>query len=221
MQNNNQIQDQYGNSYNHVLPLVVGGLTITCEDNMKLMSRYPDNYFDLAIVDPPYGIGISSNPVRQQHQKKDWDSAIPTKEYFNELFRVSKNQIIWGGNYFDLPPSRGFFIWDKKQPHDFSLAMCEMAWSSIQKPAKMWSLSVLKEQNKIHPTQKPIQLYEWLLMNNAEEGFKILDTHLGGGSIALACHNLKYELTACEIDEEYFAETKQRIINHTNQQKLF
>ena len=210
-----------GNLAKPLLPLVVGGLTITCEDNMELMSRYADDYFDLAIVDPPYGIGISSNPVRQQHQKKDWDSAIPTKEYFNELFRVSKNQIIWGGNYFDLPPSRGFFIWDKKQPHDFSLAMCEMAWSSIQKPAKMWSLSVLKEQNKIHPTQKPIQLYEWLLMNNAEEGFKILDTHLGGGSIALACHNLKYELTACEIDKDYFIETKQRIINHVSQQKLF
>ena len=216
-----KINDQTPHCSKHVLPLVVGGLTITCEDNMELMSRYPDNYFDLAIVDPPYGIGISSNPVRQQHQKKDWDSAIPTKEYFNELFRVSKNQIIWGGNYFDLPPSRGFFIWDKKQPHDFSLAMCEMAWSSIQKPAKMWSLSVLKEQNKIHPTQKPIQLYEWLLMNNAEEGFKILDTHLGGGSIALACHNLKYELTACEIDKEYFKDTKQRIINHVAQQSLF
>lgn len=216
-----KIKDESPHCSKHVLPLVVGGLTITCEDNMELMSRYPDNYFDLAIVDPPYGIGISSNPVRQQHQKKDWDSAIPTKEYFNELFRVSKNQIIWGGNYFDLPPSRGFFIWDKKQPHDFSLAMCEMAWSSIQKPAKMWSLSVLKEQNKIHPTQKPIQLYEWLLMNNAEEGFKILDTHLGGGSIALACHNLKYELTACEIDKDYFIETKQRIINHVAQQSLF
>ena len=216
-----KINDKSPHCSKHVLPLVVGGLTITCEDNMELMSRYPDNYFDLAIVDPPYGIGISSNPVRQQHQKKDWDSAIPTKEYFNELFRVSKNQIIWGGNYFDLPPSRGFFIWDKKQPHDFSLAMCEMAWSSIQKPAKMWSLSVLKEQNKIHPTQKPIQLYEWLLMNNAEEGFKILDTHLGGGSIALACHNLKYELTACEIDKDYFIETKQRINNHVAQQSLF
>lgn len=214
-------EKEKGNLAKPLLPLVVGGLTITCEDNMELMARYPDNYFDLAIVDPPYGIGISSNPVRQQHQKKDWDSAIPTKEYFNELFRVSKNQIIWGGNYFDLPPSRGFFIWDKKQPHDFSLAMCEMAWSSIQKPAKMWSLSVLKEQNKIHPTQKPIQLYEWLLMNNAEEGFKILDTHLGGGSIALACHNLKYELTACEIDKDYFIETKQRITNHLAQQTLF
>ncbi len=189
-------------------------------DNMELMKRYPDNYFDLAIVDPPYGIGISSNPVRQQHQKKDWDSAIPTKEYFNELFRVSKNQIIWGGNYFDLPPSRGFFIWDKKQPHDFSLAMCEMAWSSIQKPAKMWSLSVLKEQNKIHPTQKPIQLYEWLLMNNAEEGFKILDTHLGSGSIAIACHDYTYAVTACEVDKEYYDKAIQRIKNHVSQQQL-
>jgi len=195
-------------------------MNITNEDNMELMARYPDNHFDLAIVDPPYGIGISSNPVRQQHQKKDWDSAIPTKEYFNELFRVSKNQIIWGGNYFDLPPSRGFFIWDKKQPHDFSLAMCEMAWSSIQKPAKMWSLSVLKEQNKIHPTQKPIQLYEWLLMNNAEEGFKILDTHLGSGSIAIACHDLEYDLTACELDTEYFDAAMKRINNHKKQLKL-
>ena len=157
-------------------------------DCIEGMKQYPDKYFDLAIVDPPYGIGISNNPVRQQHQKKDWDNAIPTKEYFVELFRVSKNQIIWGGNYFDLHPTKGFFIWDKKQPHDFSLAMCEMAWSSIQKPAKMWSLSVLKEQNKIHPTQKPIELYEWLLMNNAKEGDKILDTHLGSGSSRIAAY---------------------------------
>ena len=195
-------------------------MNITNEDNMALMARYPDKYFDLAIVDPPYGIGISSNPVRQQHEKKGWDNAIPTKEYFYELFRVSKNQIIWGGNYFDLPPTQGFFIWDKKQPHDFSLAMCEMAWSSFQKPAKMWSLSVLKERNKIHPTQKPIQLYEWLLMNNAEEGDKILDTHLGSGSIAIACHDLKYDLTACELDTEYFDAAMKRINNHKKQLKL-
>ena len=200
---------------------VTDKITITNEDCMELLKRTPDNYFDLAIVDPPYGIGISSNPIRQQHQKKDWDNAIPTKKYFDELFRVSKNQIIWGGNYFDLPPSRGFFIWDKKQPHDFSLAMCEMAWSSIQKPAKMWKLSVLKEQNKIHPTQKPIQLYEWLLMNNSEKGFKILDTHLGSGSIAIACHNLGFELTACELDVEYYDKAIQRIKDHTSQQKLF
>jgi site-specific DNA-methyltransferase (adenine-specific) len=196
-------------------------LTITNEDNMDLMSRYPDKYFDLAIVDPPYGIGISSNPVRQKHTKKTWDNQIPLQNYFYELFRVSKNQIIWGGNYFDLPSTQGFFIWDKKQPHDFSLAMCEYAWSSIQKPAKMWSLSIHKEQNKIHPTQKPIELYKWLLENNAKEGDKILDTHLGSGSIAIACHDYGFDLTACELDKEYYDKAMQRINNHTAQIKMF
>ena len=196
-------------------------LTITNEDNMQLMARYADKYFDLAIVDPPYGIGISSNPVRQKHKKKIWDNSIPNKEYFNELFRVSKNQIIWGGNYFDLPPTQGFFIWDKKQPHDFSLAMCEYAWSSIQKPAKMWSLSIHKEQNKIHPTQKPVELYKWILENNAKQGDKILDTHLGSGSIAIACHDYGFDLTACELDKEYFDKAMQRINNHTKQLNLF
>lgn len=196
-------------------------ITITNECNMELMARYPNNYFDLAIVDPPYGIGISSNPVRQKHKKKDWDSAIPKEDYFLELFRVSKNQIIWGGNYFDLPPTQGFFIWDKKQPHDFSLAMTEYAWSSIQKPAKMWSLSVQKEQKKIHPTQKPVQLYEWLLLNNAKEGDKILDTHLGSGSIAIACHNLKFDLTACELDKDYYEASLLRLQQHQSQLTMF
>jgi len=195
-------------------------INITNEDNMQLMARYEDNYFDLAIVDPPYGIGISSNPVRQKHNKKKWDNNIPQKEYFNELFRVSKNQIVWGGNYFDLPPTQGFFIWDKKQPHDFSLAMCEYAWSSLQKPAKMWSLSVLKEKGKIHPTQKPVELYEWLLLNNAKEGDKILDTHLGSGSIAIACHNLGFDLTACELDKEYFDTAIKRIKQHKSQLRI-
>jgi site-specific DNA-methyltransferase (adenine-specific) len=196
-------------------------MKITNEDNMKLMARYEDNYFDLAIVDPPYGIGISSNPVRQKHSKKKWDDNIPQKDYFAELFRVSRNQIIWGGNYFDLPPTQGFFIWDKKQPHDFSLAMCEFAWTSLQKPAKMWSLSVLKEKGKIHPTQKPVELYEWLLMNNAKEGDKILDTHLGSGSIAIACHNLGFDLTACELDKEYYEAALKRLKQHQAQQRLF
>jgi len=196
-------------------------IELTNEDNMVLMARYPDNYFDLAIVDPPYGIGISGNPVRQKHKKKTWDNSIPNKLYFDELFRVSKHQIIWGGNYFDLPSTQGFFIWDKKQPHDFSLAMCEYAWSSIQKPAKMWSLSIHKEQNKIHPTQKPVELYKWLLENNAKDGDKILDTHLGSGSIALACHDYGFELTACELDTEYYEKAVERIKNHVAQQKLF
>ena len=193
---------------------------ITNEDNMELMARYPDKYFDLAIVDPPYGIGISSNPVRQQHDRKRWDDNIPNDAYFKELFRVSKNQIIWGGNYFDLPPTQGFFIWDKKQPHDFSLAMCEYAWSSIKKPAKMWSLSVLKEKGKIHPTQKPIELYKWLLINNAKEGDKILDTHLGSGSIAIACHDLGFDLTACELDTDYYNAAMKRLTDHQKQLKL-
>lgn len=195
-------------------------ITITNEDNMELMARYPDKYFDLAIVDPPYGIGISSNPLRQKHKKKNWDDNIPNKEYFLELFRVTKNQIIWGGNYFDLPSSQGFFVWDKKQPHEFSLAMCEFAWSSIQKPAKMWSLSVLKE-DKIHPTQKPVELYKWLLKNNAKQGDKILDTHLGSGSIAIAAHDYGFDLTACELDKDYFEAATKRLKQHQSQTKLF
>jgi site-specific DNA-methyltransferase (adenine-specific) len=196
-------------------------IEITNEDCMELLKRTPDNYYELAIVDPPYGIGISSNPIRQQHDKKKWDDNIPQSEYFNELFRVSENQIIWGGNYFDLPPSQGFYVWDKKQPHDFSLAMCEYAWSSFQKPSKMWSLSVLKERGKIHPTQKPVELYEWLLMNNTKEGDKILDTHLGSGSIAIACHNLGFDLTATELDKDYFDAAMKRLNWHRSQLRIF
>lgn len=202
-------------------------IEITNENNLDLMKRYSDKYFDLAIVDPPYGIGISKNPVRQMHKKKDWDNEIPSKQYFDELFRVSKNQIIWGGNYFDLPPSQGFYIWDKKQPENFSLAMCEYAWSSIQKPAKIWSLSVMNEQNKIHPTQKPIELYEWLIMRNAEKGYKILDTHLGSGSIAIAIdiinkrEKLNLQFIGCELDTDYYNKAIERIKSKTITQYLF
>jgi len=198
-------------------------MKITNEDNMELMARYPDKYFDLAIVDPPYGIGISSNPVRQQHKKKNWDNEIPLEKYFNELKRVSKNQIIWGGNYFIdyLNNSQGFIIWDKKQPENFSLAMAEFAYSSIQSPAKIFRYSVLTEQNKIHPTQKPVALYKWLLDKYAKPTDKILDTHLGSGSIAIACHDYGFDLTACELDKEYFDKAMQRINNHTAQTKLF
>lgn len=202
-------------------------IEITNENNLDLMKRYSDKYFDLAIVDPPYCIGISKNPVRQMHKKKDWDNEKPSKQYFDELFRVSKNQIIWGGNYFDLPPSQGFYIWDKKQPENFSLAMCEYAWSSIQKPAKIWSLSVMKEQNKIHPTQKPIELYEWLIMRNAEKGYKILDTHLGSGSIAIAIdiinkrEKLNLQFIGCELDTDYYNKAIERIKSKTITQYLF
>lgn len=194
-------------------------LDIRHMDCMDLMAQYPDKHFDLAIVDPPYGIGISRDTVRHVHDKKEWDNAIPNAEYFVALRRVSKNQIIWGGNYFldHLGSSQGFFIWDKRQPQDFSLAMCEFAWSSIQKPAKMMSLSVLAEKGKQHPTQKPVALYNWLLANYSEPGQTILDTHLGSGSIAIACHYNKNPLTACELDADYYKAACKRIKQQTAQ----
>ena len=202
-------------------------LTITNEDNMALMSRYSDNYFDLAIVDPPYGIGAAKrkNKTKKsiiQYTAKNWDNSIPSKEYFDELFRVSKNQIIWGGNYFDLPPSRFFLIWDKCQPEGLDQAMCEMAWGSFNSSAKIYKTSIQQIQfNRIHPTQKPIKLYKWLLDKYAKQGDKILDTHLGSGSIAIACHDYGFDLTACELDKEYFDKAMERINNHTAQMKLF
>jgi site-specific DNA-methyltransferase (adenine-specific) len=190
-----------------------------CIEGMKF---YPDNYFDLAIVDPPYGIGISSNPFRQKFEKCDWDNAIPNKQYFDELMRVSKNQIIWGGNYFDLPPSQGFIIWDKKQPQDFSSAMCEMAWMSLQKPAKMFRKHVVTaEPNKIHPTQKPVALYDWILHNYAKEGDKILDTHLGSQSSRIAAYKAKLDFVGYEIDKEYFEQGNKRFNDFKSQLTLF
>jgi len=186
-------------------------------DCMDYMATLPDNAFELAIVDPPYGIGISSNPVRQAHKKKTWDNNIPSEAYFLEVMRVSANQIIWGGNYFDLPPSQGFVIWDKKQPQDFSLAMCEYAWSSIQSPAKMFRYSVLMGGEKIHPTQKPVALYRWLLHNYAKQGDRILDTHLGSGSSAIACHGMGFDMVGIELDEDYYTASVKRFKQQTAQ----
>jgi len=220
---------------------VTDKITITNEDNMKLMSRYPDNYFELAIVDPPYGINEKGqrnvtgdrptekwkNPKSQQYKTFD-DSKPPTKEYFDELKRVSKNQIIWGGNYFTehLPPSKGWIVWNKKADIKEHLSMAELAWSSFDIKCNMydhlWAGFKKKYKvNRIHPTEKPLQLYEWILMRYAKEGDKILDTHLGSGSIALACHNLKFELTACELDKEYFDASSKRIEQHVSQIRMF
>lgn len=202
-------------------------LTITNEDNMELMARYPDNYFDLAIVDPPYGIGASKrkNKTKKsiiQYNSKNWDNSIPDDNYFKELFRVSKNQIIWGGNYFDLIPTRCFVIWDKCQPEGLDQAMCEMAWTSFNLSAKIYKTSIQQIQfTRTHPTEKPTKLYKWLLDKYAKPGDKILDTHLGSGSIAIACHDYGFDLTACELDKEYFDKAMERIKNHTNQTKLF
>jgi len=217
-------------------------MKITNEDNIELMARYPDKYFDLAIVDPPYGINIHKMNYTQSIKGgvtkrndysaiTDWDSNVPNQEYFNELFRVSKNQIIWGGNYFELPLTKSWIIWDKKTEEKYSndFADCEMAWNSFNKPAKvvryLWSgmlqPNMKDKQKRIHPTEKPYQLYKWILDKYAKEGDKILDTHLGSGSIAIACHDYKFDLTACELDKEYFDKAMQRINNHTAQQKLF
>lgn len=189
-------------------------------DCLEAMREMDDNAFELAIVDPPYGIGISSNPVRQMHDKKVWDSAIPDVEYFTELRRVSKNQIIWGGNYFPLPPTQNLIVWDKKQPFDFSLAMCEFAWCSIQRPAKMFSMSPIFA-GKIHPTQKPVALYKWLLTNYAKPGDKILDTHLGSGSSRIACYDLGFDFVGYELDKDYFDAQEERFARHTAQEGLF
>ena len=147
---------------------------------------------------------------------------MPSEQYFKELFRVSKNQIIWGGNYFDLPPCGKFIIWDKEIPKGLSFSDCEYAWTSFKGANKMFRYSAYRNKSeKFHPTQKPSELYEWLLMNYAKEGDKILDTHLGSGSIALACHNLGYDLTACELDKDYYDAAIKRIEQHKQQIRLF
>jgi len=195
---------------------------------MELMARYEDNHFDLAIVDPPYGIGnklVDGGGTRKakfdnNRDSVKWDIA-PKKEYFDELFRVSKNQIIWGSNYFDLPTTRCNIIWDKMQ--EFTGADFELSWTSFDKASKAFRMSRIEaySKGKVHPTQKPIKLYEWLLMNYAEKGNKILDTHLGSGSIALACHNLKYDLTACELDKDYYLAATKRLKEHQQQLTMF
>jgi len=211
-------------------------MNITNEDNMELMARYKDNHFDLAIVDPPFGIGVTKNKRLNNNSNNDWDNEIPSAEYFKQLKRVSKNQIIWGGNYFieHLQNTRCYLNWDKLN-HSDTYADCEMAWTSFDKNAKifkyMWDgnrygfigaiKGVGKKSIRTHPTQKPIALYEWLLMNYAKEGDKILDTHLGSGSIAIACHNLGYDLTACELDKEYYEAAMKRIKQHKQQIRMF
>ena len=220
-------------------------INITNEDNMDLMSRYDDNHFDLAIVDPPYGIGFDGNTTvkgksgkaktfsnKQHHIKKNWDNKRPSLKYFIELQRVSKNQIIWGGNYFAdlLTAKKGWIYWDKKitNANNKNYSDGELAYSSfnciLRKFTYDWIgfgyLNNPQKQKKIHPTEKPIQLYEWLLMNYAKEGDKILDTHLGSGSIAIACHNLRYDLTACELDNEYYEAAMKRIKEHQSQLRL-
>jgi site-specific DNA-methyltransferase (adenine-specific) len=207
-------------------------IKVTNEDNMELMSRYPDNHFDLAIVDPPYGIGadnmtMGSGKNKKFKKGKTWDNLTPKKEYFEELKRVSKNQIIWGGNYFTdkLKPSRCWLFWDKGIYGDCDFADGELAWTSFDKVLRIAKIRYKgflgADKIRIHPTQKPVKLYEWLLMNYAKEGDKIIDTHFGSGSIAIACQHLGFDLTACELDKEYFETSIKRIKQQIAQQRLF
>jgi site-specific DNA-methyltransferase (adenine-specific) len=214
------------------------------EDCVQGLKRFADNYFDLAIVDPPYGIGAGEKSFQSgtrksyNHTDKDWDASTPTDEYWNELFRVSKNQIVWGANYYanKLPISRGWVYWHKMVLTD-NYSQGELAWTSFDCVMKfveykyqgnylgfrnsITTQSSTKEETRIHPTQKPIALYKWLLMNYAKEGDLILDTHLGSGSSRVAAYDLKYNFIGFEIDKEYYEKQEKRFKNFTAQQRLF
>ena len=201
-------------------------LKIHNADCMEAMKQISDNEYDLAIVDPPYGIGEDGGKARTRGSKrvngdkKGWDNERPSVYYFSELQRVSINQIIWGGNYFSdlLPASRCWLYWQKNMGGDFSDG--ELAWTSFDQVLRQYTKRS-ETFNRIHPTQKPVQLYKWLLTNYAKEGDKILDTHLGSGSIAIACWDLKFDLTGYEIDKEYYDNAIERIERHKRQLSLF
>jgi len=216
-------------------------IKITNECNMQLMARYEDNYFDLAIVDPPYGIDVGNDArnglmmkkaatKRKDYTKKDWDKGVPNEDYFKELFRVSKEQIIWGVNYYPYNfLSGGRIYWDKDTAEGYTNSDGELAFYSKSNSLKsfkcrwngMLQYDMKNKEERIHPTQKPIRLYEWLLDNYAKDGFKILDTHLGSGSIALACHNRGFDLIACELDKDYYNNALKRLKQHQQQLTMF
>lgn len=186
-------------------------------DCMDLMKELPDKFIDLAIVDPPYGININNNMGRRKGDKNStypkayWDNAPPDKEYFNELFRVSKHAIIWGGNYFDLPPNKCFIVWRKPQiSENVSFSMLEYAWTNLDATSKEW-IGQSNEKTRFHPTQKPVALYEWLLNRFAEKGNIILDTHCGSASSLIACYRMGFDYIGCELDKYYFEQAKERL----------
>lgn len=196
-------------------------------DCMEYMKTLPDNAFDLAIVDPPYGISINNNMGRRKGDKKSnykkvtWDETPPADDYFSELFRVSKHQIVWGANYFKMPPCKCFIVWRKPQiTENVSFSMLEYAWTNFNETSKEF-IGMSNEADRIHPTQKPVKLYEWILMRYAKKGDKILDTHLGSGSSRIAAYNMGFDFVGCELDTDYFKAQEQRFKNHTKQLNLF
>ena len=203
------------------------------EDCVQGLKRFTDNYFDLAIVDPPYGIGAENHAGNadngwKQWDKKSWDNAIPTAEYFEQLFRISKNQIIWGGNYFAnlLPNSQGWIFWDKGQ-RDFSLADGELCWTSFKKSLRVFEMARAKAKasigyEKIHPTQKPVELYDFCYnFAKLERGDLVLDTHLGSGSSRISANKGGFNFIGFETDKEYYEKQEKRFKNFTAQQRLF
>jgi site-specific DNA-methyltransferase (adenine-specific) len=198
-------------------------------DCLEFMTTVPDKFYDLAIVDPPYGISINVSMGRRKGDKKSSyhkfagnDNSIPDKKYFIELFRISKNQIIWGGNYMTefLKPSPCWILWDKGFSEDLTFAQFEMAWTSFKTSAKKFEKNP-NQVKRIHPTQKPVNLYEWILINYAKEGDKILDTHGGSQSSRIACFNLGFELDILELDKDYFDQANKRFEQHKKQLTLF
>jgi site-specific DNA-methyltransferase (adenine-specific) len=195
---------------------------------MALMARYPDKYFDLAVVDPPYGIDAGKMTMGSGKHKfkkgKDWDAAIPNQYYFLELFRVSKNQIIWGGNYFTniLTPSNDWIIWDKLNPN-LSFSEAELAWCSIKRNTRIFKhySAQVEDGGKIHPTQKAVRLYDWIFKNYAQEGQKILDTHLGSGSSRISAWKAKLNFVGCELDTDYFGAQEKRFAEFRKQLTMF
>ncbi len=196
------------------------------EDCMAGMARYPDKYFELAIVDPPYGIGASRGGNGSRGHKYDrsnknaWDDKPPDEFYWKELFRVSKNQIIWGMNNYILPSTQHFIVWNKKQPDGVTFAQAELAWTSFNGTSKIYSLSSNGQPDRIHPTQKPVALYKWLLTNYAKQGDKILDTHVGSASSLIACHDMGFDAVGFELDEDYYKASKQRLEDFMAQPRL-
>ena len=197
-------------------------------DCMEGMAEYPDNYFDLAIVDPPYGLerfkSGGSHVNKHGDENKDWNNVKPSKEYFEELMRVSNHQIIWGANNFELPTSEYFVVWKKGNALDFSFAMVEQAWTNVKKPAKIFELLHSQSgEQRMHPTQKPVKLYSWLLQNYSSPEHKILDTHLGSASHAIAWHYFQKggEFVGYELDSEYFEKSIARIKQETAQISMF
>jgi len=199
-------------------------------DCLEYLKQCEDKEFDLAIVDPPYGIGFSSKKQANfgkggiDHKYKNWDNEIPSKEYFEQLKRVSQNQIVWGGNYMTehLEANRCWLSWYKMQ--EFSTNEFELAWTSFDKTCKQFNMSRVEAYaniNKIHPTEKPVKLYKWILYNFALNGNKVLDTHLGSGSIAVACWDLGFDLVGLEIDKDYYTKAVKRFEQHKKQLTLF